>query len=254
MRHPWKEKAECEAGKRYLAAQPKTREQEAQNLSRLTGWDIETIRERAAAIVEGEATQGAVVRISGVRRGSFLLERGTVGKNRHSARARAGAGRPLFFGTMNETPNAEPTADFVGRPVGMWLGAALVAALAVVAALALSDSARRANLEDTAELTAVGDAVFFPMPASPSKTYPLTVKLAGQPLFPVSAKAVRMDDSEVRRVAKDKATGLTVYQAGPNVPKTEEEHARKAERFYFLKLAPGQFLKASTSTPATGKH
>ena len=52
MRHPWKGKAECEAGKKYLAAQPKAREQEAENLARLTGWDIGKIRERAADYVD----------------------------------------------------------------------------------------------------------------------------------------------------------------------------------------------------------
>ncbi len=52
MRHPWKGKVECEEGKKYLAAQPKAREREAQNLARLTGWDIGTIRERAADYVD----------------------------------------------------------------------------------------------------------------------------------------------------------------------------------------------------------
>jgi hypothetical protein len=52
MRHPWLGKVECEAGKRYRAEQPKAREREAQNLARLTGWDIDTIRERASAYVD----------------------------------------------------------------------------------------------------------------------------------------------------------------------------------------------------------
>ena len=52
MRHPWKGAARCEAAKNYFAAQPKVREQEAQNLARLTGWDIDTIRERVAKFVD----------------------------------------------------------------------------------------------------------------------------------------------------------------------------------------------------------
>jgi hypothetical protein len=52
MRHPWKGKATCAEAKKYLAAQPQVREQEAQNLARLTGWKIETIRQRAAAFVD----------------------------------------------------------------------------------------------------------------------------------------------------------------------------------------------------------
>ncbi len=50
--HPWKGKASCEAGKRYLAEQPKEREKENENLARLTGWKMDAIRERAAAYVD----------------------------------------------------------------------------------------------------------------------------------------------------------------------------------------------------------
>ena len=52
LRHPWRGKAKCDAGKKYLADQPKARESEAQNLARLTGWKIDTIRERAEAYVD----------------------------------------------------------------------------------------------------------------------------------------------------------------------------------------------------------
>jgi hypothetical protein len=52
LRHPWKGRAECEAAKKYFAQQPKAREAEAQTLARLTGWNIETIRERMAAYVD----------------------------------------------------------------------------------------------------------------------------------------------------------------------------------------------------------
>ncbi len=59
MRHPWKGKADCAEAKKYLAAQPKARETEAQNLARLTGWKIETIRERAGGFCgQGEAAEG----------------------------------------------------------------------------------------------------------------------------------------------------------------------------------------------------
>jgi hypothetical protein len=52
LRHPWKGEAKCDAAKAYLQHQPKAREEEAQNLSRLTGWDIDTIRERVAKFVD----------------------------------------------------------------------------------------------------------------------------------------------------------------------------------------------------------
>lgn len=44
MTHPFKGEANCEAGRQYRAELPKRFEQEAQNLARLTGWDIDDIR------------------------------------------------------------------------------------------------------------------------------------------------------------------------------------------------------------------
>jgi hypothetical protein len=44
LRHAWKGKASCEAAERYLRDLPRRREHEAQNLARLTGWDINQIR------------------------------------------------------------------------------------------------------------------------------------------------------------------------------------------------------------------
>jgi hypothetical protein len=52
LRHPWKGKPTCDAAKEYLAKQPKAREAEAQTLAKLTGWNIDTIRERAAGYVD----------------------------------------------------------------------------------------------------------------------------------------------------------------------------------------------------------
>ena len=44
LRHEWKGKATCEAAERYARDLPRRREQEAQNLARLTGWDLNQIR------------------------------------------------------------------------------------------------------------------------------------------------------------------------------------------------------------------
>ncbi|WP_133510318.1 DUF2330 domain-containing protein [Candidatus Thiosymbion oneisti] len=47
IRHPWQGDANCEAAKRYLnETLPRRLEQEADNLARLTGWDIKDIRAR----------------------------------------------------------------------------------------------------------------------------------------------------------------------------------------------------------------
>ena len=50
LRHPWKgDRAQCQAAQQYVASLPQRFEQEAQNLTRLTGWDISTIREKMAS-------------------------------------------------------------------------------------------------------------------------------------------------------------------------------------------------------------
>ena len=50
LRHPWKgERSQCEAAEQYFAGQPQRFEAEAQNLARLTGWEITTIRQKMAS-------------------------------------------------------------------------------------------------------------------------------------------------------------------------------------------------------------
>jgi len=46
LRHPYKGDAECDAAKDYRAGLPKRFEAEAQTLARLTGWDIDDIRDK----------------------------------------------------------------------------------------------------------------------------------------------------------------------------------------------------------------
>jgi len=47
IRHPWKGTGDCEAAKRYREELPKRLDGYAQNLARLTGWDITDIRNKA---------------------------------------------------------------------------------------------------------------------------------------------------------------------------------------------------------------
>lgn len=44
LRHEWKGTSSCEAAERYRQQLPQRREAEAQNLARLTGWDVQQIR------------------------------------------------------------------------------------------------------------------------------------------------------------------------------------------------------------------
>lgn len=46
LRHPWKGEAQCEAAGKYFRKLPQRFDKEAENLARLTGWDIKEIREK----------------------------------------------------------------------------------------------------------------------------------------------------------------------------------------------------------------
>ncbi len=46
MRHPYKGEADCPAGRRYQRSLPARLEKEAQTLAKLTGWDIQNIRQK----------------------------------------------------------------------------------------------------------------------------------------------------------------------------------------------------------------
>ena len=51
LRHPWKgSPGKCEAARRYLTELPRRQEKEAQNLARLTGWDINDIRKKVKIV------------------------------------------------------------------------------------------------------------------------------------------------------------------------------------------------------------
>ncbi|MEE9146417.1 MAG: DUF2330 domain-containing protein [Candidatus Tectomicrobia bacterium] len=50
LRHPWSgDRAKCQAAEQYFASLPQRFEAEAQNLARLTGWDIHAIRDKMGA-------------------------------------------------------------------------------------------------------------------------------------------------------------------------------------------------------------
>jgi hypothetical protein len=55
LRHEWKGDGTCESAKAYRAGLPKRRAEQAQNLARLTGWNLGSIRERMAVNVDWTA-------------------------------------------------------------------------------------------------------------------------------------------------------------------------------------------------------
>ncbi len=139
---------------------------------------------------------------------------------------------------MNESTPIETTTDFPGLRVAVRLGAALLVGLAITLALVLRDNARRSALEGIVESTAVGDTHYLPIPEPlPPEPFPAVAHLHGQPLIPSGYKRHEKREADLQPVAKDAATGLTIYQAPIKAKDAREPPT------YFLKTGPGEFLK-----------
>ena len=141
---------------------------------------------------------------------------------------------------MSDSSTTEPSHEFPGRRVAVQLGGSLLGALVLVLVMVWRDNARRAELEVVVESTAVGDTHYLAVPegAFPEPP-PKVAALNGVPLFPIGDKRHDKNDLEMTPVARDEATGLTIYQAPPKT----KDGAEKEGATYFLKFAPGEYIK-----------
>lgn len=146
-------------------------------------------------------------------------------------------------------PSPTPTAplEFPGGRAAVRLGLALLAGLALALFMVARDEARRGSLETVAEATGVGDTKYARRPEKPVEASGALVTLQGEALFAASRKSHGKRDTDMRRVARDEATGLTIYEETRR-KKTDAEGT--LPRAYFLKLAPGQYLELRTRQPS----
>jgi hypothetical protein len=144
---------------------------------------------------------------------------------------------------MNDSPSTGTTAEFAGKAWALRLCAALVLGLAVIVVLTMVDRERRATLEEASDESAAADRVYFHPPKDEAKPRAAAARLNGRPLFPISYKTYRLDDADARRVGRDDATGLTIYEAGPGAPKSDDDRAGRSEPFYLLKTGPQEYVK-----------
>jgi hypothetical protein len=115
----------------------------------------------------------------------------------------------------------------LGGTAAFGLGAALLAGLVLVLALAMFDRQRLAQIEGWEEVTAVGDRAYFVPPSASAA--PAVVKWDAGVWKVTASEPEKMRDTQMRRVGRDEATGVTIYTSG--------------ECFY-VKTAPGEYLPA----------
>ena len=139
---------------------------------------------------------------------------------------------------MNESSPVESDAAFPGRRVAVYLGAALLVGLGLALVLVLRDNARRPELEVVIESSAVGDTHYLTVPdPPPPEPFPAVAHLDGKPLYPTGYKRHEKSEADMQPLAKDAATGLTIYQAPVKAKEAGDPPS------YFVKVGPGVFLK-----------
>jgi len=144
---------------------------------------------------------------------------------------------------MSESTSTGPDLPFPGPRAALYLGGTLLAGLVLVLAMVLHDNAHRSQLEVIKESSAAGDTHYFKIPdPAPAEPFPAVAQLEGKPLYPVGYKRHEKREADMQPLAKDAATGLTIYQA-PAKAKDQED-----TRTYFLKTGPGEFLKVRPSS------
>lgn len=142
---------------------------------------------------------------------------------------------------MNDTPRAEDASAFPGHPAAVRLGFALLVALFLVLVLAWRDNGQRAALETTAELTAVGDTHYFPMPATPLlPPYAPVGAFHGQSLFPDDFRRHEFRADDMTRAGQEEKEGYIIYNAPV---RRQDANEPKIRSTYYLKISPKEYLK-----------
>lgn len=148
---------------------------------------------------------------------------------------------------MDDTSRGGDAPEFPGRQAAVCLGVALLVSLFLVLFLTWRDNGRRASLESTTELTAVGDSHYFTMPAkTPLPPYQAVTSFQGQPLYPTGYDRHEFPPDDMTRIGVDDKGGSIIYQGPPRAKAGDDP---KLGPVYFLKISPKEYLKTRPSKP-----
>lgn len=136
---------------------------------------------------------------------------------------------------MPRPANAESEPMFASR-TAMLFAATFLMAIAAVVAFSAWDATRRTALEEFSEVTGVGDLQTFKIPFPPPAVPHPVLTWQGRSYIPATYKKAKIDDTEMRRVHRDEATGLTLYL--PVGKEGTQELFVKVEEGRYLPLVP----------------
>lgn len=119
---------------------------------------------------------------------------------------------------------------FAGQTATLF-AAVFLMAIAAVVAFSAWDATRRTALEGFSEVTGVGDFQTFKIPTPAPAVPPIVLSWQGKSYAPSTYKKAKIDDTEMRRVHRDEATGLTLYYP-----------AGKSPSDLFIKVEEGRYL------------
>ena len=118
---------------------------------------------------------------------------------------------------------------------------------AVILALALIERAKSNQLERFADVSAVGDAIYFDRRTAVEGA--AVASLNGTPLHLTSTDKTEIRDTKMKRVARDAATGLGIYQLRESAGSAESDNQRRDDAIYFLKVGRNDFVKVKRGAP-----
>ena len=140
---------------------------------------------------------------------------------------------------MSQNP-PEPAPVFRARSAALF-GAALLLGLGALAIFARIDRERVHELEHFEENTAVGDTAFYSVPNPPPEPPQPVARIDGAALVPISYSKFDWRDTKMQPVARDPASGLTIYKSRKPLPKMDD--ASEGEAIYFVKINPNEYLR-----------
>lgn len=144
--------------------------------------------------------------------------------------------------------NEQSPPIFFGQRGAVLLGVLLLAGIALMSVVGAFDRSHLKSLETFDHSTAIGDNRFFQPPTDSRAFTSPVVTLAGTPLFLSKTRSREIDDFRMIRLGVDPSSNVSIYQSKDSL-EAKEAPGKKGPPIYFLKIGPGEYIKATSASP-----